>query len=183
MAKVQFDDFSEVTSFFFGETEKQGVTSTLQHGLSEFEALKKAELTQNQAFPLLFWSIIDLLARYYSGQLENQGGMVRMKKFLKSFFRHDRRDTQTLLLFRNAVSHSISMYAFDASAKREIRFNLVSEGPLVNQKSNVQIEINTSELHSRLYQSIEAYKQELQQSEQLQKRFQKVFKKLGYIVS
>ncbi len=183
MAKVQFDDFSEASSFFFGETEKQRVTSTLQHGLSEFEALKKAELTQNQAFPLLFWSIIDLLARFYSGQLENQGGMVRMKKFLKSFFRHDRRDTQTLLLFRNAVSHSISMYAFDASNRRDVRFNLVSEGPLVNQKSKVQIEINTSELHSRLYQSIEAYKQELQQSEQLQNRFQKVFKKLGYIVS
>ena len=107
--------------------------------------------------------------------------MVRIKKFLKAYLRHDRRDTQTLLLFRNAVAHSVSLFAFDASSKREVRFRLTNEGPLILQETQVRFAINTNELFSRLNESIEDYHTEVLTSIELQKRFQKVFKKLGYI--
>ncbi len=183
MIKEELTTLEEQMGFFFGVTSSDEAKSSLQKGLLEFEELKEANLSINQAFPLLFWSIIDLLARYHSGQLENQGSMVRIKKFLKAFYRHDRRDTQTLLLFRNAVTHSVSLFAFDASSKREVRFKLSNDGPLLSQESNVRFEINTEELHARLFECIEKYQTEMKTSTELQKRFQKVFKKLGYIHS
>ena len=181
MAIEGINTFEEQAEFFFGIKKVAECTSTLQKGLKELEQLNSAGLSQNQAFPLLIWSVIDLLSRYHSGQLENQGSMVRIKKFLKEFLRHDRRDTQTLLLFRNAVSHSVSLFAFDASSKREIRFRLTKEGPLVRQETQVRFAINTKEFYNRLNESIEKYNKEVLTSIELQKRFQKVFKKLGYI--
>jgi len=181
MANAVINTIEEQTNFFFGNKKLETCNSTLQKGLDELKDLEKVSLTQNQAFPLLVWSVIDLLSRYHSGQLENQGSMVRIKKFLKAFLKHDRRDTQTLLLFRNAVAHSVSLFAFDASSKREVRFRLTDEGPLVLQETPVRFAINTIEFHARLYESIEAYHKEVMTSNELQKRFQKVFKKLGYI--
>lgn len=181
MAKPNFESVEEQMDFFFGGKSIEKCASTLQHGLVQIKELEAVNLAQNQAFPLMIWSLIDLLSRYHSGQLENQRSMVRMKKFLKAFIRHDRGDTQTLLLFRNAVSHSVSLFSFDAAAKREVRFSLSTEGPLVTQNSNVWFNINTIEFQTRLLEGIEAYKKELESSPELQKRFQKVFKKLGYI--
>ena len=181
MATEEINTIEEQSDFFFGKKKLESYVSTLQKGLDELKELESKNLTQNQAFPLLAWSIIDLLSRYHSGQLENQGSMVRIKKFLKAYLRHDRRDTQTLLLFRNAVAHSVSLFAFDASSKREVRFRLTNEGPLILQETQVRFAINTNELFSRLNESIEDYHTEVLTSIELQKRFQKVFKKLGYI--
>lgn len=175
------NSISEQTDFFFGKKKQEECTSTLQKGLDELNELAEANLNQNQAFSLLIWSLIDLLSRYQSGQLENQGSMVRIKKYLKAFYRHDKRDTQILLLFRNAVSHSVSLFAFDASSKREVRFRLTNEGPLILQETQVRYAINTNEFYNRLIESIEVYHKEILTKTELQKRFQKVFKKLGYI--
>jgi hypothetical protein len=174
MATEEINTIEEQSDFFFGKKKLESYVSTLQKGLDELKELESKNLTQNQAFPLL-------LSRYHSGQLENQGSMVRIKKFLKAYLRHDRRDTQTLLLFRNAVAHSVSLFAFDASSKREVRFRLTNEGPLILQETQVRFAINTNELFYRLNESIEAYHTEVLTSIELQKRFQKVFKKLGYI--
>ena len=73
------------------------------------------------------------------------------------------------------------MFAFDASSKREIRFRLTKEGPLILQETQVRFAINTKEFYNRLNESIEKYNKEVLTSIELQKRFQKVFKKLGYI--
>ncbi len=181
MAKPNFETVEQQIDFFFGKNELEDCVSALQKGLVQIKELESAGLSQNQAFPLLIWSVIDLLSRYHSGQLENQGSMVRIKKFLKAFFRHSRADTQTMLLFRNAVAHSVSLFAFDTSAKRELRFRLSNEGPLVLQETSVRFVINTNELYFRLIESIEAYQKEMHTSIELKKRFQKVFKKLGYI--
>lgn len=174
------EHYSELEAFF-GREIVDGRQSTLHKALIDLEQLEKADLQMNQAYPLLIWSTIDLLSRYVSGQLENQRSMVRIKKYLKNYLKHDRRDTQLLLLFRNAVSHSVSLYAFDPSSKREVRFKLVDSGALVQQKSSVQYWINTKEFKDRLVESIEQYQAALNTSEHLEKQFFKVYKKLGYI--
>jgi len=181
MSAKELNTIEEQSDFFFGKNDLEDCVSTLQKGIAQLKELEAVNLNQNQAFPLLIWSVIDLLSRYHSGQLENQGSMVRIKKFLKAYLRHDRGDTQTLLLFRNAVSHSVSLFAFDASSRREVRFRLTDEGPLILQETQVRFAINTAELFSRLNESIEAFHKEILTSIELQKRFQKVFKKLGYI--
>jgi len=52
---------------------------------------------------------------------------------------------------------------------------------LILQETQVRFAINTKEFYNRLNESIEKYNKEVLTSIELQKRFQKVFKKLGYI--
>jgi hypothetical protein len=171
----------ENTSFFFGDSTLEGKQSTLQVAMKELEELKAAHLQSGRAYALLLWTTVDLLSRFYSGQLHNQRAMKRLKDFLREFFPHDRKTTGILLFFRNACIHSVNLFASDSKGGKEVRFKVVLEGPLVEYNGRTHCKINIVRLEEGLRHSIENYHRTLLKDENLKSRFEKVFRKMGYV--
>lgn len=169
--------------FFFSDKAQNGRLSTLNYALNQLQEMEAKGLENSQPYCMYIWSVLDLLSRFYSGQLDNQQATKRLKKYLTEFFPHERKQTKNLILFRNACSHSVSLFASDASSKREVRFALEEQEDFIRQKSSSRIIINGGEFKLRLLKSIERYQSQLKKDEQLQKRFEKVFRKMGYVNS
>ena len=171
----------ENIDFFFSGTDSNNRLSSLSFALKELEKLEEGNLQNTQAYCTYIWSVLDLLSRLYTGQLDNQQATKRLKKFLESFFPHERKHLKNLILFRNACSHSVTLFASDARGGREVRFELSEGIEFVNQLSAGRIAINAKELKKRLLRSLDRYQEELKKDVQLQSRFERVFKKMGYI--
>lgn len=167
--------------WFFSDEVDENKRSSLSNAILELELLEQKGLQNTQAYCMYIWSILDLLSRFYSGQLDHQQATKRLKNYLQAYFPHSRDFTKSLILFRNACSHSVTLYASDVSGKKEVRFKLVESGDFITQKGRTSVSINTLEFGTRLKRSIEKYKLDLEKKDLLQSRFEKVFKKLGYV--
>ena len=167
--------------WFFSDEVDENKISSLSNALIELRRLEEKGLQNTQAYCMYIWSILDLLSRFYSGQLDHQQATKRLKNYLQAYFPHSRDFTKTLILFRNACSHSVTLYASDVSGKKEIRFKLTESGELLTQNGRTSVVVNTLEFGERLKRSIEKYKLDLEKNDLLQSRFEKVFKKLGYV--
>ena len=167
---------------FFSSQSTENQISTLQKALNELEQLETANLENTQAYCMMIWSTIELLSRFHSGQLGNQQATKRLKLFLRACFPHKRQHSSTLILFRNACMHSVSLHASDISGKREVRFILVEEGELIIAETRSTFKINTHQFKTNLMRSIEKYQQEIVKDNTLQLKFDKVYRKLGFVV-
>lgn len=170
-----------ITSFFSTDSSGSKISS-LQKALNELSLLENAKLENTQAYCMMIWSCIELLSRFYSGQLGNQQATKRLKLFLRAYFPHKREHTSTLLLFRNACMHSVSLHASDVSGKKEVRFTLTNEGELMNSEGRTLISVNTIQFKKNLIRAIEKYQSNLEKDEILRLKFEKVYRKLGFVV-
>ena len=173
---------AENSDLFFSSNSTDSKISSLQKALNELGQLENAKLENTQAYCMMIWSTLELLSRFYSGQLGNQQATKRLKNFIRGYFPHKREHTEILLLFRNACMHSISLHATDISGKKEVRFSLVNEGDFLSSEKRTSFDINPKEFKTRLLKSIENYKTELQKNEILQNKFDTVYRKLGFLI-
>mgnify|MGYP001448229901 CR=1 FL=1 len=167
--------------FFFGRTILEDKISPLSKALDEIENLKVSGSSTTQAYCMMLWATIEMLSRFYSGQLGNQQATKRLKNFLRDYFPHNREMTQVLLLFRNACMHSVVLHSFDPSGKKEVRFQIQNDGQFLESASRTKFSVNVNEFRMRLDRCINKYRDDLEQNKLLQVKFEKVFLKMGYL--
>ena len=73
---------TENSDSFFSSNSTDSKISSLQKALNELGQLENAKLENTQAYCMMIWSTIELLSRFYSGQLGNQQATKRLKNFI-----------------------------------------------------------------------------------------------------
>ncbi|UTW63374.1 hypothetical protein KFE98_04225 [bacterium SCSIO 12741] len=169
--------------FFDNQDLPEGRMSTYARINEELDTLKEAGLEKTVSYCTTLWSSIDLMARFYSGQLVNRNSTGRISRYLRGPMSRNGKNSEILLLFRHACTHGLGMYAFDATRKTEVRFSLSTQSPdLITKIGSSHFRINPHLLRNLFQKSVENYRGQLEQDEELLKKFAKVYRKLGYAI-
>ncbi len=167
--------------FFDNANLPEGKVSTYYRVQSELENLQDAGLEGTVAYCTTLWSSIDLMARFYSGQLVNRNSTGRISRYLRGPMGRNGKNSEILLLFRHACAHGLGLYAFDATRKSEVRFSIDPMAEkMVTKVGSSHYRINPAKLSQIFHNSVDNYRQQLEQDEELMKKFAKVYRKLGY---
>ena len=179
---MTLDDFPHLESVFFSETYTEENMSTLDFVLYELKHLEEADMVFSQSYCTMIWTGIDLMARFHSGQLQNQHSFKRLKNYLAAYFPVQRERQRSLVQFRNACVHSIGFYAYDDLNKTETRFHLSSmhEHVIAKDAKGKKL-INPVFFKKAFTQSLRKFREDLNQDRILQANFVKVYRKFGYI--
>ncbi|MCB0482515.1 MAG: hypothetical protein KDC83_13890 [Flavobacteriales bacterium] len=167
---------------FFGDTYTEENMSTLDFVLYELKQLEDADMVYSQSYCMMLWTGIDLMSRFYSGQLLNQKSFKRIKSFLFEFFPIPKERLRAFIQFRNSCIHSVGYYAYDDLTKSESRFYLSSIFDQVIEKDEFGKKlVNPIEFKKGFVQAVSSYRDALKKDPELQAKFVKVYRKLGYI--
>ena len=85
------EDYYEIEKIFFSETYTEDNMSTLDFVLYELKQMEERDMVFTQSYCTMIWTGIELMARFYSGQLLNQQAFKRMKLYLSDFFPIERK--------------------------------------------------------------------------------------------
>ena len=119
---------------------------------------------------------IDLLSKYYYGK--DDGGVgKRFKGYFDKYINED--DSKIIYLFRNSLLHSFGLYSYelDKKTKKRIEFYFkTGHGEKLVSKNNKNLYlIDIYILWQEFEKSIDLYLNDLKKSDDLKKKFNKIF--------
>ncbi len=139
------------------------------------------EIKNSAQWPALMGILagIDLLGKFYAGTDRGSVG-ARFKNFIKEFFELNDKDEESSVLYelRNSMLHSFGLY----SKKYNLELRADINSPFIKVTGN-QIKkiatINVLELFVRFLAAKEKYHKKLIKSDELKRKFNKMFIKYG----
>lgn len=152
------------------------------------QILTDLDQLSSEEFPVLYSYIlvsgIDYFSQLNSGQLSKKGNAKRYKQFCEKYLELNGKEQEMLYQFRNAVTHTYGQYGMNEKYGNEFRFIFDFElNTWVSQKSRVIHMINPEKLRKRFLYAIEKYEADIKSTPHLQKKYDLVSKKVGFLTS